>query len=342
MSQEGDGIIGNLMADLTYTNPVYSGYFADPFVWQHEGIYYAVGTGPVPDRSDSKLAELRAFPLLRSHDFVNWESIGGALRVPDFAVGGDFWAPEVAFDNGKFYLYYSVSTEGLNHKLRVAVSSSPEGPFEDVGLLMPHSDDVPFAIDAHPFRDDDGQWYLFYARDFLDQENGLFAGTALVVDRLLNMTILAGEEKVVVRARNNWTLFKAQREMYGKILDWHTLEGPFVRKHEGEYFCFYSGGCYENESYGVDYAVGSSVMGPYADSGNETGARVLKTLAEKVIGPGHHSIAVGPDGRDYLVYHAWDHAMTGRRMCIDLLLWTEEGPRCAGPTWASQTISASS
>jgi hypothetical protein len=29
----------------TYTNPVYKGYFADPFVWQHEGVYYAIGTG---------------------------------------------------------------------------------------------------------------------------------------------------------------------------------------------------------------------------------------------------------------------------------------------------------
>ena len=31
----------------TYTNPVYRSYFADPFVWQHKGEYYAVGTGPL-------------------------------------------------------------------------------------------------------------------------------------------------------------------------------------------------------------------------------------------------------------------------------------------------------
>ena len=29
----------------TYTNPVYPGYFADPFVWQYQGVYYAIGTG---------------------------------------------------------------------------------------------------------------------------------------------------------------------------------------------------------------------------------------------------------------------------------------------------------
>jgi len=29
----------------TYTNPVYKGYFADPFVWEYQGVYYAIGTG---------------------------------------------------------------------------------------------------------------------------------------------------------------------------------------------------------------------------------------------------------------------------------------------------------
>jgi len=43
--------------------------------------------------------------------------------------------------------------------------------------------------------------------------------------------------------------------MYGRVWDWHTLEGPFVRKHDGRYYCFYSGGRWETESYGVDYGV---------------------------------------------------------------------------------------
>jgi hypothetical protein len=32
-------------ASLTYTNPVYPSYFADPFVWEYQGTYYAIGTG---------------------------------------------------------------------------------------------------------------------------------------------------------------------------------------------------------------------------------------------------------------------------------------------------------
>ncbi len=32
---------------IVFQNPVYNRYFADPFVWKHNGKYYAVGTGPL-------------------------------------------------------------------------------------------------------------------------------------------------------------------------------------------------------------------------------------------------------------------------------------------------------
>lgn len=323
---------------MKWQNPVYPHYFADPFVWKHENRYYAVGTGPISEKASAGEAEFStvtvrgrdmAIPLLRSEDLLNWKLHGPALLVPPEAKGGVFWAPEVAFHDGCFYLYYSFAIEGLKHSLRVACSTQPEGPYEDAGPLLAESDGCPFAIDAHPFRDDDGQWYLFYARDFLDFAENRRAGTALVMDRLVNMTRLAGETKTVLRARCDWQRFQANRPMYGGTFDWHTLEGPCVRKHDGLYYCFYSGGCYQDESYGVDYATAPAVGGPYSDTGTEAGPRVLKSIPGKVIGPGHHSIVLGPDDRtEFIVYHAWDSAMTGRRMHIDRLEWTSQGPRC--------------
>ena len=333
-----------------YQNPVYPNYFADPFVWKHAGKYYAVGTGPLAGVTVSENiattsaylnGEERAFPLLTSENLAHWRFVDGALRVPSHTRGGAFWAPEVAFDGRNFFLYYSVATEGLRHELRVAQSALPTGPFDDIGPLMADTSDCPFAIDAHPFQDDDGEWYIFYARDFLDVSQDVRAGTALVVDRLLDMTRLAGEEKVVLRARSDWQLFQRQREMYGASFDWHTLEGPCVRKHEGLYYCFYSGGSYENASYGIDYGVAERVMGPYRDVGNESGARVLRTAPGKLIGPGHHSIVEGPDGEtEFVIYHAWDPGMKARRMCIDKLIWTVDGPCCLGPTWTRQPLCA--
>lgn len=327
---------------LTYTNPVHPEYFADPFVWKYNGAYYAVGTGPLEASGEvEEGGESRVFPLLYSKDFIHWEAAGRALLRPDAALGDSYWAPEVAVHEDRFYLYYSVGFEDKQHQMRVAVSESPLGPYRDVGKALIDGATHPFAIDPHPFRDEDGQWYLFYARDFLDSDNEVRAGTALVVDRLETMTEVAGDEHVVLRAQHDWQRFQKNRPMYNGIYDWHTLEGACVRKHEGRYYRFYSGGRWENDTYGVDYGVADSVLGPYTDAGNEAGARVLRTVPGKVLGPGHNSIVLGPDDEtEYFVYHAWDVNMQARRMCIDKLIWTPDGPRCQGPTWTPQRIEA--
>ncbi|PZV11442.1 MAG: glycoside hydrolase [Leptolyngbya sp.] len=323
----------------TYTNPVYLEYFADPFVWRHQDIYYAIGTGPAEAAVQGAEIWQQKFPLLRSPDLVHWQPAGSALQRPDPALGDNFWAPEVAYWEGVFYLYYSVGQGDKNHQLRVAISSDPLGPYQDVGEPLVDPKTCSFAIDPSPFQDDDGQWYLFYAQDFLDTDKGVRAGTALVVDRLLTMTTLAREPKVVLRAQHDWQRFLSDRAMYGGVYDWHTLEGPCVRKHDNRYYCFYSGGRWETENYGVDYGVAERVLGPYSDDGNETGPRVLRSVLGNVLGPGHNSIVTSPNGQaDYVIYHAWDNQMQARRMCIDLLSWTAEGPRCQGPTWTPQII----
>lgn len=324
----------------TYTNPVYNGYFADPYVWKHQGVYYAIGTGPAEAQGQvEEIGSRLVFPMLRSDDLVNWQFALNALVRPDPALGNNFWAPEVAYCDGTFYLYYSVGHEDKRHQLRVATSSEPLGPYLDVGEPLIDPEVCAFAIDPHPFRDLDGQWYLFYARDFLDTDGGVRAGTALMVARLLTMTKLAGEGNVVLRARSDWQRFLADRPMYGGIYDWHTLEGPCVRQHEGRYYCFYSGGRWETESYGVDYGVADSVMGPYSDAGNEAGPRVLRSIPDYVLGPGHNSIVFGlSDRTEYIVYHAWDTDMQARRMCIDQLIWTPSGPRCNGPSWTLREL----
>jgi beta-xylosidase len=321
--------------EIAYTNPVYPQYFADPFVWKFEGTYYAIGTG-----EDEAAGHVQAhvFPLLQSPDLVHWKEAGCALGRLNPSFGDTYWAPEVAHHDSKFYLYYSVGHADKEHHLRVAQSETPLGPYRDVAGPLIDPGECPFAIDAHPFRDDDGQWYLFYARDFLELDEGR-AGTALAVSRLETMTRPAREWSVVARARFDWQRFLANRPMYGGVYDWHTLEGPCVRKHDGRYYCFYSGGRWETDSYGVDYVVAESPIGPYAEMGVAIGPRVLRSVPGRVLGPGHNSIVEGPDGKtDFIVYHAWDPAMTARRLCIDPLDWTTEGPRCRGPSSTPQPI----
>lgn len=325
-------LLAESLARKTYTNPVYPGSMPDPGVLLHEGVYYAVGTTGKDRKADGRI-----FTLLRSRDLVSWEELGGALTPPDPDPRYEYWAPEIAFNDGTFYLYYAMGMiEPESMKVHVATSSRPEGPYRDTGTPLLDCTGNRFAIDAHPFRDRDGQWYLFYARDYPNTEGGFHAGTGLAMDRLVGMTRLAGECRTVLRPKYDWTLYEAHREMpvFGKTFDWHTIEGPWVMMHRGRYYAFYSGANYQTTRYGVDYAVADRVTGPYRGQGRE--ARVLHGVPGHVRGPGHHSIVVGPDGRDWIVYHAWNADMTVRQMCIDPLLWTPHGPRCAGPTWTAQ------
>jgi len=302
----------------TYSHPVYPHYFADPFVLEHLGVYYAYGTGLGAQTNG------RFFEVLESPDLERWQSHGGALEPLEVGET-DYWAPEVAFSEGVFYLYYSAGFGDQGQRLRVATSSWPHGPFRDSGVLL--TDDEPFSIDAHPFCDLDGRWYLFYAKDFLDGER---IGTALVVDALETMTKLEGRPRTVLRATHDWQRYERDRMIYGAPRDWHTLEGAFVVRRQNRYICFYSGGAWTNPSYGVSYALADHPLGPWREP-EPAGPHVLQTVPGMLIGPGHNSVVRGPDGLDRIVYHAWDAQRTARRMYISPLEWRADSLTHAVP-----------
>jgi len=314
---------------VVFRNPIWPGYFADPFVLRWGDDYFAYGTGEALVAA-AELAP-RAFEVLRSRDLVAWKSLGGALPVAREGERDVFWAPAVAAWNGHFLLYYSRAPAGSDeqHRLHVAIAERPEGPFAEAGRVLPESEG--FSIDAHPFRDPrDGRCYLFFAKDFFDER----AGTGLAVVPLdKGLLRAAGPSRAVLRANHDWQIYQLERAHYGRTWPaWHTVEGPCVVAHEGRYYCFYSGGSWQTHDYGVSYAVAEHPLGPWSHA-PETGPVVLRERAGEVPGPGHNSHVVGPDGRtEFLVYHAWDAARTTRRMCLDRLVWMPEGPRCLGPT----------
>jgi GH43 family beta-xylosidase len=312
-------------AASAYTNPVFAADMPDPSVKKFGKFYYGFGT-----TGKERLPDGRIFTLLRSRDLVHWERLGGALVPPSGNTNCLYWAPEIAEDHGRYYLYYAMGgVEPEHFELRVGVSRQPQGPFTDSGAILSDCESNRFTIDPYPFRDDDGQWYLFYACDFPYDSPGLHAGTGVVVDRLIGMKRLAGERQVVARPAFDWTLFESNRWMdafHQTFKSWHTIEGPCAVKHEGKYCCFYSGANWQTPRYGVDYVVADHPLGPYTGAGDH--ARVLQGVAGKVIGPGGNAVVTGPDGHtQYIVYHAWNRPMTERQLCIDRLDWTPEGPR---------------
>jgi beta-xylosidase len=307
----------------TYTNPVWPDYFADPFVMAAQGRYYAFGTGP-GTASQSLVG-------LVSEDLVGWRDLGAVL-APDAVTGPatHLWAPEVARRGGGYVMYYSAGVEDRGHRLRAASSPRAEGPYRDTGAQLAPAE--PFAIDPHPFQDADGTWYLFYAVDRLDSER---VGTAIVVDRMISPDRLAGDPRPVIVPSADWQLFLAGRTMYDAVYDWHTCEGPFVVRRQGRYWCLYSGGNWQQPSYGVSAASAPHPLGPWTEPPGD-GPSVIRTRPGLAHGPGHASVVTDHAGVDWLVYHAWDPGGTARRMCLDRLDWTPEGPVCAGPSVTPQ------
>ncbi|UJR36344.1 hypothetical protein I4U23_029071 [Adineta vaga] len=306
-------------------NPVWSNTLADPFAFESNGIYYMIGTGPALTGNSS------TFPGLISNDSITWQYAGDVLQViqqPNQPY--TYWAPEIAEKDNIFYLFYSAGFEDKKHRLRVVSSTSPLGPYNDSQAIeLTDVSKLFFAIDPHPFQDKkDGQWYLFYSRDFLDTDDGYRVGTGIVVDRLLdNMTRLAGNETVVLRAKHDWQLFEANRSIYDHVYDWYTLEGAAVWQQEPDvYVCFYSGSNWQTKGYGVDYGIAYSPMGPYTeDSTNE--ARITHSIDGIIIGPGHNSVIRGPDNQTtYIVYHGWNKAGDKRSPYVSELTWKQKVP----------------
>ena len=318
---------------VTYQNPVWPGYFADPFALKAaDGAYYAYGTGPVGDDG-------RPFPILKSTNLVQWESLGGALEPLPSDVPMNYWAPEVAEKNGRYYLYYSASptTSDEHHRIRVAVADHPAGPFHDASReVIPQ---LGFTIDASPFRDPKtGRWYLFFATDY--EADAPFGTGLSVVGLCDDMMSINTEPTPVVRASADWQIYERNRNYKGKVWEaWHCVEGPSVVYHDGKYYCLYSAGAWYGESYGVGYAVADNPLGPWRDDFARNGPTVIKGIPGKVVGPGHNSTVLGPDGRTlFMVYHAWDPGHTARRLCIDPIRWTPDGPKVDGPSTTPRPI----
>ena len=320
---------------LRYQNPVWPGYFADPFVLRWRGEYLAYGTAETLERNAAGVT--CAFKILRSPDLVQWTEAGAALTLTPEESALAYWAPEVAERDERFYLYYSSAPRDRDdlHRLRVAIAEQPSGPFRVAGPVLP--EDEGFCIDAHPFRDPrTGRWFLFFAKDFFEERTGTGLAVVPLTDDMLHAAELS---RPVLRANADWQIYERNRSLYGRQwVAWHTVEGPCVVAHDGRYFCFYSGGNWQTHDYGLSYAVADHPLGPWQHAA-EPGPIVLRQRAGKVLGPGHNSYTIAPDGKtELLVYHAWDAPRTARRMCIDRLVWTKDGPRCAGPTTTEQKL----
>ena len=98
----------------------------DPFVLLHEGTYYLYGT-----RSETAfVGQAYGFDVYTSEDLTVWKGPFEVFRRPeDFFSQKSYWAPEVYFYDGCFYMFATFADRKRGLGTAVLRANSPMGPF---------------------------------------------------------------------------------------------------------------------------------------------------------------------------------------------------------------------
>jgi len=281
-------------AQPSYSNPVIAGDYPDPSIIRTGDDYWATATG-------SEWAPV--YPILHSHDLVNWKLVGSVFPDPPSWAEGSFWAPEISEYKGKFYVFYTARKRGGPLCVASASSDAPAGPYHDNGPLMCQEDG---SIDAFPVIDENGVRYLIWKED----GNSRNQPTPLWAQPLSeDGTTLIGEPKEILRnERTSW--------------EGGVVEGPFVLRRNGHFYIFYSGNacCGLKCNYALGVARSEKLLGPYEKSPRNPLVRSNSTWKC----PGHGSVVTDQQGRTFLLYHAYgarDFIFVGREAVLDEISW---------------------
>ena len=308
----------------TYQNPMPIKNIGDPFVLRApDGTYYCYATS-APD----------GFKAWTSEDLVHWTDIGYVYQRKDDSWGqSDFWAPEVVFYGGKYFMHYSARwSKNQSLRIGVAVADSPQGPFQDV-FNRPMFDLGYAAIDGHVFLDEDGRSYFYYARDCSENIlDGRHESHLYIVELNDDLTSFKTKPTLIAKPEQEWELRSGP--------EWLWNEGPFVLKHDGKYYLMYSANFYASRDYAVGYAVAYNPMGPFIKAAHNP---ILVSNVPEISGPGHNSVIASPDGKEFfIVYHIHtdpNKPSGDRQVCIDRMSFDENGfLHVHGPSYIPQRM----
>lgn len=250
---------------------------------------------------------------MKDYHILSMDSVGGkvtdhgvALDIKDIPwVGRQLWAPDAAFNNGKYYLYFPAKDKDDVFRIGVAVGNSPEGPFKAEAKPIEGS----YSIDPAVFKDSDGKHYMYFGGIWGGQlqrwNNGKYDANGSKTDR--NDGGPAIRPRVVRLADNMLSFAEPVKEVEildenGKPLagtdhDRRFFEASWLHKFNGKYYFSYSTG----DTHFICYAIGDNPYGPFTYQG---------VILNPVLGwTNHHSI-VEVNGKWYLFYH--DSVLSGK------------------------------
>ena len=310
-----------------YDNPVMASNCPDPSILVNrgrDGFFYAYSTR-------IKLGdELCQIPVYRSGNLVDWGLVGEAFpsgTAPSWEPKGALWAPDINYVDGKYVLYYALGVWGDHDRSAsgVAVSSSPTGPFEDLGMIVSMSNTgVGNSIDPNYFEDTDGRKYLYWGslRHPTDKEVGRKSGIYVVELSDDGLSVKPGSEPVKVAG--------------------DLMEGVYVHKRRNYYYLFASeGSCCEGSESTYHVVVGrsKSPFGPFVSHSGKSMIAGDEGIYDEVIlrgdpdkvfcGTGHNAeIVTDDEGHDWMFYHAYwsGNEYKGRCMILGRVYWKKGWP----------------
>lgn len=283
-------------------------YTADPSAHAYEGRIYIYPShdidAGVPEDDFGAHFAMEDYHILSMKSPSDKKAIdhGVALHVKDVPwAQRQFWAPDAAFRNGIYYLYFPAKAKDGAFYIGVATSSNPTGPFKPQAKPIKGS----FSIDPAVFVDDDGEAYMYFGGIWGGQlqrwQSGKFVKK---VDAPTDLEPAPKKPALcpkVARLRDDMLEFAEKpRDLVildekGKPLragdhDRRFFEASWMHKYKGKYYYSYSTG----NTHFICYAIGDNPYGPFTYKG---------VVLNPVVGwTNHHSI-VEFKGKWYLFYH---------------------------------------
>lgn len=319
----GTAVAGILIqtASLAQTSTVPPIPVHDPVMIRQDSLYYVFATG-------------KGIRVSSSPDLVHWKAEKPVFETaPAWTTEtnpatrpNDFWAPDITYHNGLYYLYYSSSVFGKNSSaIGLATnttlrSSDPAYRWVDQGLVIqsvPGRDNWN-AIDPNLFIDASKKAWLAFG--------SFWEGIKLVRlrDDLKSPATPPEWYTLASRPRSDTTGYKEAGN--------GAIEAPFLFQKNGFYYLFVSFDyCCRGPKSTYKIMVGRSdkITGPYLDQSGKPmlqGGGTLVLAGDKNwYGVGHNSTYTY-DGKDYLVYHGYDAHDTGKsKLLLKQLRWDAQG-----------------
>ncbi len=290
----------------------------DPVMIKQKDTYYLYCTG-------------RGISVFSSKDLKNWNPEPAIFKekptwtdavVPDFK--NHIWAPDISFHNNTYYLYYSVSVFAKNTSAIALATNTTLDPKDPAYQWVDHG----IVIQSVPNRD---LWNAIDPNLTFDENNTPWLAFGSFWNGL-KMVKLNPDLKTVAQPEEWYTISKRKRtfELADTDPGDGALEAPFLFKKNGYYYQFLSWDlCCRGEKSTYKVVVGRSknITGPYVDKDgkllNEGGGTILIQGNENWHGAGHNS-AYTFDGKDYIVFHAYDAKQKARPILkINQLQWDD-------------------